>query len=557
MKIRKIKYNNHPLFGNLELDFTLPDNSTANTIIIAGENGTGKTLILNDIVDIKLQSNIVNQEYRINYEFEFTETEVQVVEAALTRFNIKKNRVLNVEITHAKLRGNDSVKIFGKTIHAAIDNLKPEEKGYFSLLFNNAFKVIFSKANMHFDAKTITTVTSKNTDASGNRQQISSNQLGSEIAQLLVDIQTNDALDFTEWSKANIDKPVNKDKMDSRLQRFINAFNYMFPHKRYKGIENKNGNKNIIFTENGRDTNINQLSSGEKQIVFRGSFLLQNRESTKGALILIDEPEISMHPTWQLKILSFLKKLFTDWDGNQTSQLFIATHSPFVIHNTIKNDKVIILKKDVDGFPFVIKEPTFYTWTHEKIVQEAFDITTLIPTDKIVIFVEGETDEKYFTRAMEIFGFDISKHKFQWIGRTTDSGNTENTGDKALNHARNFIVSNPNFLKRKLVLLYDCDTNKSEETIGNLLIRKMPLEPHEVFKRGIENQLILPTSLDIKQFYSFRDTINGYGAPSRIGDLEKMKLCNYICNELDIKTQKKVLSNLKSIIELIISETLN
>jgi len=52
---------------------------------------------------------------------------------------------------------------------------------------------------------------------------------------------------------------------------------------------------------------ISQLSSGEKQIVFRGSFLLKDKESSKGALILIDEPEISLHPNWQLKVLSFFK----------------------------------------------------------------------------------------------------------------------------------------------------------------------------------------------------------------------------------------------------------
>lgn len=44
--ITKIKWNNHEILGNLELDFTKADGSPYSTIILAGENGTGKTTIL-------------------------------------------------------------------------------------------------------------------------------------------------------------------------------------------------------------------------------------------------------------------------------------------------------------------------------------------------------------------------------------------------------------------------------------------------------------------------------------------------------------------------------
>ena len=44
--ITKIKWNNHEILGNLELDFTKADGSPYSTIILAGENGTVKTTIL-------------------------------------------------------------------------------------------------------------------------------------------------------------------------------------------------------------------------------------------------------------------------------------------------------------------------------------------------------------------------------------------------------------------------------------------------------------------------------------------------------------------------------
>ena len=47
MKIRKVKWANHPILGNLELNFINPTtNKPYSTIVLAGENGTGKTTIL-------------------------------------------------------------------------------------------------------------------------------------------------------------------------------------------------------------------------------------------------------------------------------------------------------------------------------------------------------------------------------------------------------------------------------------------------------------------------------------------------------------------------------
>ena len=44
--ITRLKWNNHEILGNLELNFTKNDGTPYSTIILAGENGTGKTTIL-------------------------------------------------------------------------------------------------------------------------------------------------------------------------------------------------------------------------------------------------------------------------------------------------------------------------------------------------------------------------------------------------------------------------------------------------------------------------------------------------------------------------------
>lgn len=47
--IKEINWDNHAILGNLSLDFSKGDGSAYNTIILAGENGTGKTKILDTL----------------------------------------------------------------------------------------------------------------------------------------------------------------------------------------------------------------------------------------------------------------------------------------------------------------------------------------------------------------------------------------------------------------------------------------------------------------------------------------------------------------------------
>ena len=55
--IKRIKWNNYLSLGNLELDFVKTDGTIYDTIVLAGENGTGKTTILRTLATfLNLQS---------------------------------------------------------------------------------------------------------------------------------------------------------------------------------------------------------------------------------------------------------------------------------------------------------------------------------------------------------------------------------------------------------------------------------------------------------------------------------------------------------------------
>ena len=65
-KIRQITFHNHPILGNLFLNFCDPEGKSVDTIILAGENGTGKSTILNAIYT--LVSRVADFEADVEYE---------------------------------------------------------------------------------------------------------------------------------------------------------------------------------------------------------------------------------------------------------------------------------------------------------------------------------------------------------------------------------------------------------------------------------------------------------------------------------------------------------
>lgn len=67
------------------------------------------------------------------------------------------------------------------------------------------------------------------------------------------------------------------------------------------------------------------LSSGERQLLYIMLKVVNGRD--KNAIILMDEPEISLHLNWQETLIDSIKEI------NPSSQLIIVTHSPGIIMN--------------------------------------------------------------------------------------------------------------------------------------------------------------------------------------------------------------------------------
>ncbi len=95
----------------------------------------------------------------------------------------------------------------------------------------------------------------------------------------------------------------------------------------FKSI-NINRIKGFYFTTNqGKELELTQLSSGEQHEVVLLYELIFNVKSN--VLVLIDEPEISLHITWQKEFLNDLLKI----NNINKNQIIIATHAPAIIND--------------------------------------------------------------------------------------------------------------------------------------------------------------------------------------------------------------------------------
>lgn len=105
--------------------------------------------------------------------------------------------------------------------------------------------------------------------------------------------------------------------------------------------------EHLTFKKGDHLVESDKMSSGELCIFLM--LLRINSEIEDNTIIMIDEPEISLHPAWQKKIIPELQRCFINYKG---CHFIIATHSPQVVSSLPRdNSSVAILGSDQGAIP--------------------------------------------------------------------------------------------------------------------------------------------------------------------------------------------------------------
>jgi predicted ATP-binding protein involved in virulence len=403
MKINNLSLKNIGPFLEANLDFITDDNQKPPVIIITGENGTGKTIVLDAIRGIllgtndghrgSLQRNIIRDEndFQIKSNLDFNNSNYTLISEEIDEFNkfqIKSDEIKsfhNVSNGFGGYEGNIWVASYwtSKTDNSKfkLDSLISwNSKGY----LNGAFTGVQSNV---------------------------------EVLKLIT------AFDYYRSS----DNPKEKEEGEFLYSIIKKIFKLGLFDGELKYVERKTNMP--IVSQNGFEVSLDKLSSGNLYLIQRMISLLGQMYSvyelndlkleelllTPG-LLLIDEAENHLHPKWQKTFLNSILNIFPNL------QIIITTHSPFIV-SSVENSKVFVCKSEKDHSIIVDETDLYSNKPIEEILQsEVFstnpfnaEISELMNKRKIAIEskdfdTKEEIEEKLKAINPEYFSyFDIDK----------------------------------------------------------------------------------------------------------------------------------------------------
>ena len=318
MKIEKVHIKNIKGIKDLELSFK-KDNEILDVIVLAGVNGSGKTTILESI------ENFFNNK-NINYD----EPEKSNVNLDIFFEDFEKKKIKEAE----KSSNNNKRPLWD--FFSALQNyeiyIKRSDKHYhihIAKKFDIPPKIIYVPAENKFEEiQTYSTTLS--------REYKFINIINSNV---IKDIPSYIATRRNYL--ATIEEDLTMKEVTNKVVNEINSiFNILELDVKLKGFSKNEKIMPVFENSAGEEFDINDLSSGEKQLFLRT--LSIKMLEPKNSIILIDEPELSLHPKWQQRIIEVYKKI------GENNQIVIATHSPHIL-GSVSNENIFILYRDKNG----------------------------------------------------------------------------------------------------------------------------------------------------------------------------------------------------------------
>lgn len=248
-------------------------------------------------------------------------------------------------------------------------------------------------------------------------------------------------------------------------------------------------------------------------------------------ICLIDEIDAHMHLDLQYRALPVLIGMFPK------VQFIVSSHSPLHVLGMEKAfgvNSVAVIDMP-SGTRIQTEAYSEFSRAFEVFkTTEAFNKAMLDvaqQSHKLLVLLEGDTDERYLTAAAQLLGRNsLLEHvEFKWVGTMDPTGqHVSNTGKEGLNSAFCVLRANPQLVKRKVLLLYDCDANKPDETRGDLYVRSIPQNGGNTkVKVGIEN--LLPESLFTPDRFERTEKVKDDGSTTVVTRLDKRALCDDLC----------------------------
>ncbi|PZX38977.1 putative AbiEii toxin of type IV toxin-antitoxin system [Roseinatronobacter thiooxidans] len=127
----------------------------------------------------------------------------------------------------------------------------------------------------------------------------------------------------------------------------------------------------LVFLKSGQEFRFSELSSGEQQIL--GTVIRFVAHLGENSVLVIDEPEVSLHPAWQR---IYLPRLLETLKQFPQTHAIIATHSHFIVSDVSEKQASVTVASNVPGSRFQSFDGDVYGRSPENILYRVFGIAT-------------------------------------------------------------------------------------------------------------------------------------------------------------------------------------
>lgn len=189
-----------------------------------------------------------------------------------------------------------------------------------------------------------------------------------------------------ELERGDYDRKFKKDEEVKSVSKFLKILGYDWD---LECIEPSLNEYRVNLARDSKELPISKASSGEREIL---NFLLGIFSyRIKNGLIIVDEPDLHLHPKWQ----NILVDLFNNLSVQNNNQFLIVTHSPsFINEKTIDSVSRVYLDKNISK----VAQPDKDSLPRSK---ELLHLINTLNNEKIffadkVVLVEGLSDRILF-----------------------------------------------------------------------------------------------------------------------------------------------------------------
>ncbi|MGV8947708.1 MAG: AAA family ATPase [Lutibacter sp.] len=297
MRIKELKLNNWEVIRQADL-LDLSD-----FVVIAGPNGVGKTKIKNAIVHVFQNggnppsgSSVILESTNQSETDSWGQSEFNLPQTSFWSYITTNTKRLKTKSRLIQIDSNRSVESvqFQQLTFNQIGDPENEEVGY-NYGYNNV------KDRFADICRTLHRLKSK------------------EVTSV-----------YTEYNKLiDITKPnVTLNRLEDPTEKYIELFGKLLYPKTMLPID-INSTTIQYKDEEGATRNFDALSSGEREVVVLTFDILTQHPND--CIILIDEPEVHLHPELTFRLIKVLKSI------GYRNQFFLFTHSPDIIGNSLES----------------------------------------------------------------------------------------------------------------------------------------------------------------------------------------------------------------------------